>query len=322
VRTARQTFRPFDVPSAVASFLDKARLRIGDSSEYVEAGSRRVLDVAELRAGDLTLEVAADETEFSDALMAAVAAAAPYGEEAVEFVVVVSSSYLKVAEVVARKRMADVERATSLKGNARPFMAIHHGCDVEAFLVLSDGLDQEPLRPWRKGTWLSRAAFALRTDLDGLGFTILPLTDEKRAELSLPSKTLRYTSLEESPLEAPSAATVTLYVDAELLAHLKKTPRKAWARAFTDQLAVDVLTAVAFRAARDPQIEEAGWESVEKTLMGSLLVMVGGRADGDSKQHYEMLLDVLRANPLDFLARIEGAVEMRDSAKLIVGSDQ
>ena len=321
MRTERKTFRPFDVPAAIESFLAEARLRIADSPEVVEPGTRRRVDPAELRLRDFRLELAENDASFGEAIDAVVEASAVYGEDAVEFVVVVSSAYLKLSDVVVRKPLIDVERSLTLTdGDARGFGAIHHGCDVEAFLVLKNEIDQQPLQPWRKGTWLSRATFGLRTGLDGLGFTILPLTDEKRTELSLPSKTLRYVVIEESPLQASSVATVTLYVDEELLAHLNKTPRTSWARAFTDQLAVDVLAAVAMSALADPNMKEVSWEAVDGTLMGSLLMMVGGRPDGSAKEHYEALLDVLRANPLDFLARIEGALEMRDSGRLIVGA--
>ena len=319
MRTERKTFRPFDVPGPLESFLDEARLRIGDSPEIIEPGARRRVDPPELRTRDFTLELTEDDASFGEAINAAVEAATVYGEDALEFVVVVSSAYLKLWDIVVRTPLGDLERTFRLRDSeARGFDAVHHGCDVEASLVLKEEIEQELLRPWRKGTWLSRATFGLRTGLDGLGFTILPLTDEKRTELSLPSKTLRYAVIEESPLEAASVATVTLYVDAELLAHLNKTPRKPWARAFTDQLAVDVLTAVAMRAVADPNIQDASWDAVEDKLMGSLLMMVGGRPNGRTKEHYEALLDMLRSNPLDFLTRIEGALEMRDSGKLIV----
>ena len=52
----------------------------------------------------------------------------------------------------------------------------------------------------------------------------------------------------------------------------------------------------------------------------SLLMMVAGRSDGDASKHYQSLLDLLREEPLKFLARIEGALEMRDSARLIQGA--
>jgi hypothetical protein len=100
---------------------------------------------------------------------------------------------------------------------------------------------------------------------------------------------------------------------------LNKTPRKNWARAFTDQLALDVLTAVAFRAVADPQIRDATWDSIQDTLLAALLSMVGGRPGSDPGDHYQPLLDLLRTDPLKFVARIEGALEMRDSAKLIPG---
>jgi hypothetical protein len=321
VRTERRTFRPFDVPVTIERFLLDARLRIGDSTEFVERDTRRTVDVAELRRGEFTIELAADEASFSESLKAALDDATVYGDDAVEFAAIVTSPYLKLTDVVVRKPLRELERTSPLRGaGGRAFGAIHHGCDVEAFLLLKKTLDRAALLPWRKATWLSRAAFRLRTGLEGLGFTILPLTDDKRAELSLPSKTLRYTALADSPLETTSVSTVTLYVDEELLAHLNRTPRKNWARAFTDQLAVDVLTAVAVRAAADPQIHDATWESVQETLLGALVVMIGGEPGGDPEAHYDRLLDELRTNPLRSLARIEAAIEMRDSGRLIFTS--
>jgi hypothetical protein len=324
LRTERRTFRPFDVPAELSSFLALSRLRAGETSDYVDAGSQRLVDVAELRACDFTLEVTHDDAPFDAAREAAVAAAHDnYGENTVEYVVLVSSSYLKLADVALRVPLAEAPRISLLADcGARAFNSIHHGCDIDAFLVLGERLEHQPLRPWRRGTWLSRATFRLRTELEGVGFTILPLTDEKRTELQLPTKTLRYVALDESPLEAPSIATVTLYVDADLLAHLNKTPRKSWAKAFTDQLAVDVLNAVAMRAVADPQIQEATWESLEDKLLGSLLMMVGGKTQGEAEKRANELLDILRANPTAFLARIEGALEMRDSASLIAGVDR
>ena len=71
----------------------------------------------------------------------------------------------------------------------------------------------------------------------------------------------------------------------------------------------------------DRAIDDVGWDSVEDTLLGALLMMVGGRPTGDPTARYEELLDLLRTNPLDFFARIEGALEMRDAGKLIARSE-
>jgi hypothetical protein len=323
----RRRFRPFDVPAPVARFLDDARLLIGtDSDEYVESSSRRVVDPVELRSGAFSLEIARDDVTFTDLLEAASDAATKYADGVVDLVIVASTSYLKLSEIVRRTPLDQVERVMQLTNGAvpRPFRAIHHGCDVEAYLLLSDGRNETPLEPWRKGTWLGRARYELRTGLDGAGFNILPLTDDRRAEFHLSDKTLRYVALDESPLDASSTTAVNVYVDGELLARLKREPRKSWAKAFSDQLAVDVLTAIAVRALVAANIREVEWSDVDETLLGSLIAMVGGKPTGDAAtvaKRRQELLTTLRDHPHRFLGLIEGACELRDSIKFIVGGN-
>jgi hypothetical protein len=326
MNTERRTFRPFDVPEAVERFFDNARLVIGaDPDEFVEPDSRRQVDAAELKSGAFGLQITPDESSFAELATATRDAATIYGEDGVRLVVVVGSSYLKIVDVVVEMPLDALERVVQVTNGtpARAFRAVHHGCDIEAFLLLGHVLEEQPLQAWRKGTWLSRARFELRTGLDGVGFNVLPLTDDERARIGLPSKTLRYVALEDSPLQVSATSTVNLYVDSELLARLKREPRKNWAKAFTDQLATDVLSAIALRALADPDVREADWTGVSETLLGGLIEMIDGRPTGDEAEttnNRQRLLEELRERPHRFLALIEGACEMRDSAKLIVGS--
>ena len=52
---------------------------------------------------------------------------------------------------------------------------------------------------------------------------------------------------------------MNLYVDSDLLARLNREMSKEWAIAFSDQLAVDVLSAIAHRSLADPGIHTAEW---------------------------------------------------------------
>jgi len=314
------------VPGAVERFLGDARLIIGDDrDDPVDPFTRRAVDTADLTAGRFSLEIASDDTAFADSFeLARDSCTDAYGEDAVELVVVVTSAYLKLADVTTRMPLAEVERMVQVgrDGRAAAFRAINHGCDVEAFLLLRKSIDEQPLSPWRKATWLSRVRFELRTGLEGVGFNILPLTDAERALHRLPDQALRYVALEESPLEANSTTVVNLYVDSDLLSRLRREPRKSWAKAFTDQLAVDVLTAIATRALADPAIHESEWSSVEDSLLGALIVMVGGKPPDDeaeARSQRQTLLEQLRDNPHRFGALIEATVDMRDSARFIVG---
>ena len=324
--TERRRFRPFEVPVALGHFLDDARLLIGGDEEiYVESSSRRVVSDGELRSGSFALALTPDATGFDQLHSHATAVAVEeYGEHAVGLVVLVGSPYLKIAELVLQLPLADVERVVPLTRGApaSPFRAVIHGCDIEAALVLLADLEEAELRPWRKATWLSRARFELRTGLDGAGFNVLPLTDELRSEHHLPKKTLRYVELGTSPLELSASSAVNLYVDSDLLARLNREMSKSWAVAFSDQLAVDVLSAIALRALADPTIHDKEWTEVEDSLLGALIGMVDGNTGGDEAEttrRRQELLDELRLRPTRFLALVEGAVEMRDNVKRIVG---
>jgi hypothetical protein len=324
--TERRTFRPFDVPTPIAAFLRSARLRIReDADDLVEPFTRRRVDPSDMLAGVFDLVLAADDETFKRlATDAREAAEAHYGSDSVELVAVASSSYLKIADLALRLPFSEAGRIVRIGGDGtlRATRAIHHGCEIEAFLVLSRELKEERLRPWRRGTWLSRARFELRTGLDGVGFNVLPLTDELRTHLGLPEQTLRYIELELSPLETEATSVVNLYVDSELLARLKREPRKAWAKAFTDQLAVDVLTAVAVRALADENLQRVEWSEIEDRLLGALILMLAGRPSGDEEAQrrlHQRMLEDLRTRPQRFLTLIEGAVEMRSSARFIYG---
>jgi hypothetical protein len=322
----RRKFRPYELPVALGHFLDESRLLVGnDEGIYVEPFGRRVVSDTELRAGAFSLALAPNTEAYAELLDQAVAVASEeFGAETVGLVVVVSSSYLKLAEVVLRRPLVDVARVMPLTNGvpARPFGAVFHGCDVEAALVLLDDLDEGPLKPSRKGTWFSRARFELRTGLDGSGFNVLPLTDEIRAELHLHRKTLRYVDLGVSPIELSASSAVNLYVDSDLLARLNREMSKSWAVAFSDQLAVDVLSAIALRAVADPSIHDKEWSEVEESLLGALITMVDGNTGGDEAEttrRRQDLLEELRTRPTRFLALVEGAVEMRDNTRRLVG---
>lgn len=322
----RRKLRPFDVPPALGQFLDKVQLVVGeDEGVFVEASGRRVVSDGELRSGRFALSLERDALAFGDLLTRATTAASEeYGEGAVGLVVVVASGYLKIAEIAVRCPLEDIGRVVSLTEGApvRAFNSIFHGCDIDAALVLMDDLEEHILRPWRKGTWLSRARFELRTGLDGAGFNVLPLTDDLRSELRVDKKTLRFVDLGETPLEMPATSSVTLYVDSDLLARLNREMSKGWAIAFSDQLAIDVLSAIAIRSVADTNIHDKEWTEIEETLLGSLIAMVDARNSGSdteiAKRRTE-LLEELRNQPNRFLARIEGVVEMRDNGKRLVG---
>ena len=155
----RRTFRPYDIPVALERFLVDARLLVGDHEDiFVEPSSRRVVSEAELRSGFFTLSLARDAAAFDELLdQAMTAAAGEYPEATVSLVVVVTSGYLKIAEAIVDRPLAESNDDAADRRSTRPrIRSIFHGCDVEAGLVLMTELGEVVLRPWRKATWLSQ----------------------------------------------------------------------------------------------------------------------------------------------------------------------
>lgn len=323
--TERRKFRPFDVPVALERFLDGACLRIGDGEtegDVVEAGLRRVVGPSELQSRDFTIEICPTDEEFSRLQDDAIASARELGADDASVVLIARSPYLKFADIMRLSPVGEFPRSVRLKDltHARAFDAIHHGCDLEMALILGSAIAQVPLRPHRAGTWLARVKFELRTNLDGVGFTILPLDDDAREKLKLPKRAMRYVKLDASPLETSSTSDVHVYVDHELLGRLNKSPRRSWARAFQDQLAVDVLATIAMAALSDQTFHLAEWSTLQDTLVGAVIAMIDGKPLHHVDHDRDALVAMLQQNPSKFLAQIEDRIDMRAAAKLIVGN--
>ncbi len=311
-------FRPFDVDKRVERFLRETRLVVaGNADVFIELNQTRTVTESDLISGHFAVEFARDEASFveiHDDLKAGISAWEDSKE--IGLIVVASSGYLKLAHVLCLVPVDELTRQVELRGEtvAEPFQATYHGCDIDVSLVLLNECVPRPLEPWRKGTWLTRGKFGLRTSIDGFGYVILPLTDEVREGLKLPATCLRYIDIPLSPLDMTTAVgtNVDVYVDADLLARIEKESSRPWAVAFTDQLALDFLTAIVLRAVSTPDLKTVEWDEVSGTLLGSVIELVAKTSDAATLQQY---LEELRDEPNRFIANIEGALDMRANAK-------
>ncbi len=313
-----RSFRPFDVADGVTGFFHEARLLVaGNSAVAIQPGQQRTVTESELVSGHFVLELAPGHDAFQQLIGVARAELGDIQRDAaVGLVVIAGSPYLKLAEVIHTSLLDELERSIDLRDGpiAEPFHATRHGCDINAYLALLTERRERPFEPWRKGTWLARGSFGLRTNVDGFGYAIHPLTDEKRQQLLLPNKVLRYVNIELSPLdiEAGAGGDVDVYVDADLLARLERESSKPWAIAFTDQLALDFLSAIVLRAVATPQLRDMDWDAVAGTLLGSVIELVARTGDETVLQQY---LNGLKANPTRFTALLENRLDMRANAK-------
>lgn len=229
----------------------------------------------------------------------------------VEVVVVLSTPRLKLAEIVWRKRadeLAGESPHIDIAGDPRraPLRTPFGGCRIDVYVLLSKHLPEAPLRPWRKGTWLARARFEIKTDLGDVGFTPLPLTKEDREHFGLPATTIRHAVVEDPFAEASGADTVKLYVDEELLSQLALQPSLASAKAFQRQLFVDAMGALIHTASRHSEIGEMTWGDVEPTVLGRLLERLAGpKSDKTAVEHRQRCEALLK--------------DVEDQPELVVG---
>lgn len=198
-----------------------------------------------------------------------------------------------------------------------PFDAPFGGVRVDAYVLLADHLEPEPLRPWRKGTWLAHHRFELRTTLGEIGFLPRELDDEQRERLQLPSSTQRFVKLEGSALEPDvDDSALEVLVDKELLALLAQHPNTPGSRFFQRQLFLDAARAIVTNALRDPDLSSVTVADLDGSMLGRLVRRATGPGAGP-----QSLLDEVRNDPDLFLARIEGAVDVaRDLTDSVTGN--
>lgn len=325
--------RPYVGLERFQAVLDDWRLRVGP--EVAAADERLTLTSATFLNDPLLLRCASDDDHLDRVRKELLGAAEAIDLEALdlEVVVLARSPYLRLADVVHR---ATLDRDDALareivlsEPRPRAFCTPSGGCDVEAYLVLARDLTPGPLRPKRKGTWLGRIAFKLRTELGELGFTPRPLTPEKREELRLPAGTVRYVSVEAESLEGESLDdVVVLYVDVDVLAVLNQSPGTPAARSFQRQLFLDVVGAIVRNTRGIPDFDELTAASLEPSVMTSLIEAVAGRRQrGESDQVWNerrgWALNMLRSEPDLFMAHLEDLADPRaDLRTTIAGLDR
>jgi hypothetical protein len=224
-----RTIRPFVGLDELGGLLDQAALRFG--RERCGADETLAIDLTphEFLLTPVSLEWAVDEEAFSqlNERFSRATSAARLQLESLSFVVVATSGFLKIADVLLHHPAADLEqlpRVTALTDppRCRALSAPFSGFAVTLYLLLTETLAPEPLRPHLKGSWLARTTFTVETSLAAAILPPTPLTKEKREELGLPARVVRYLDFGEHDLLASyrDQERPTFYIDDGLLAEL------------------------------------------------------------------------------------------------------
>lgn len=186
------------------------------------------------------------------------------------------------------------------------------GAELTLHLLLNKQITPEPLRPWRKGTWLARATFRIDTANMGFVFTPYPLDDEARMLLSLPPGTLRYIEVG-SPLDKIGDETaIRFWIDQQLLREISAERKSGTSQFLQRQFFLDAIGAIVQKAISDPAIHSASAADLEATLIGRLLEWIGGLNDGSSDEARSRMRQIMReeliADPARLLAQAEARV--------------
>lgn len=303
--------RPYAGADLIQQCLSGVRLCIG--GEAVEPGQRLTFPPEPYLTSKVSVQLTDKDSDFESFRLAVCdgVSGAGYDLADLEILISTSSPRLKTSAVVFRCNLANIEDLTPTIGltseSARPeaFQAPFGGCRVDLFVCLARELDVIPLRAWRRGTWLGRVFFRIETELGEIGFTPVPLDDEKRKLFSLSPDTLRFAHVD-GPLDPEQGDnTIVLYVDQELLARLALAPMTKGAKAFQAQLFLDAMTALIYTASAEMNREPQEYGSISD-IEGSICDRVLQRLAGKDSQAKEIFFEKTKTDPTLVVAHIEG----------------
>lgn len=312
--------RPFHADRDLGHMLDQAVLVFGN--DRCGAGSSIMFEedpsLFRKQPAVLSWVTEADHhTQFQIELAAAVVKAG-IDRSALSLLITARNSYLNRTDVVFEHPLSDLKSLPSsvaLDTTPRPAALTTgvHGAVVEAYLLLNRTVGAEPLKPWRRGTWLARASFRIRTKSQTNLFRPIPLKAEHRRRFKLPSQTIRYLRMGDHNPLAPyenQPERPEFYVDSDLLSLLDAQRSSPDAVAVQVQLVCDFAASVIYHsAAQADQLAEKTWEDLEGSLLGRVLRFIIKQSGQQSEQ--ENLLRLARNEPSMVVALAEAAIGVR-----------
>lgn len=329
----KRLLRPYVGLDAFQDILDEFRLVVGGlKADALQP--RLSLPATSFLHDPTVLLLAGSQDAAEEALRRATGAAEELEipPSDVELVVLASTPYLRLVDIVHRCPLDDLEalpQKITMVGDdegVRALRAPIGGCDIEAFFVLRRSQPAKPLRPRRKGTWLGRIRFTLRTEMGELGFTPRFLTAAIREEHGLPDDAIRFVDVNvDALMEGDIHEAVELYVDEELLTQLNQSTNTPGARAFQRQLFLDAIGAMV-RAARMTPFADVELVELEGTVLGRLVDAAArgpaGESDAQRVARREHALVLLKEEPEVFISRLEAAARPRDDLRTVIAGGE
>lgn len=320
--TEHRDFRPFESMASIDRYLSEWRILVG--GEAVPVGARAILEDDRYLIANIDLVIPSGDHSF-DRMVGEMSADLERIDLTIDdlgFAVNLSTSFLKISEYVHQMPFRDLRSAPSslsLTEGQRPeaLRAPRSGCTITPIVYLRNEKERAPRRPWRFGTWISRAEFVVETARAFSGFTPLPLTPELKTSMGLAQKTLRFVSLEDlNPLEPGiTEDSVKVYVDSSILAKLSAQPKSRGSVAFQRQLFVDAVTAIVDGARSEDDFVDKSWDDVRDSLFGRVVeLLIPSKSEPTARESAAAAyLDMAKQSQTRFMTFIEEVAGVLDS---------
>lgn len=318
MNTETRMIRPYQGVEHFQSVLDWVSLDAG--SRNLEGGSRSSFTLDEYLNHPMCLRFADDEEHQSeiDRHVAQGLEDLSLARSDVELIVLSSSPRLKMVDVIYEGRLDEISSIPASIEFPRPrprsMQGPVGGSDIRVYFCLARSLEPRPLHPWRKGTWLGKQEFYLRTDISGVGFMPVKLTDEDRTELGLDPDVTKYARVDPEisvfDTDVPADA-VSVYVDEGLLDRLAVAAETKVGKYVQRQIFLDVAWAIAARAQSEihetPALAGAAIDDFSGSLVHGLVIMAAGVGmTAETQAVRESHFRDLARDPAKFLANLEG----------------
>jgi len=227
-----------------------------------------------------------------------------------------SSPFLKFTDEIARWSFDDLKTLRdgfrlNPDGDLRPrcLQLAHNGVIIDFLIILNRELRPREGLPHRLGTWLARLRFVLANPSEGIGFSPLPLTSEKRKEFRLSKQTATYS--QKNPFQPDLMAAIMLddfveyYVDESLLARMSADPRHHQSALFQTQIFIGAVEFVVMEFHRLDSLDEIQLSEVNDGLIGKIIRIVSD----ENTKNLSQWLEILKTDPSRFLAEVEAACD-------------
>lgn len=233
--------------------------------------------------------------------------------EQISFTIVATSNYLKILnyKIMTIPEIKDSHNSISLaqrglKERWEVFQAPRHGCRITFAAILNENIkNPKPLTPHRKGTWLARADFQLKSEIDEtLKLLVEPLNEIERERLKLNKSVSQYIEIKEGTIdpEIENTHAPIMYLDEDLYdlaLNFAKTDRS---KVFQRKLVLDYITSITYNASKELTESNKTYEEINGSLVASI---ISGIDKNMSSEEKEMFLGLIQKEPEKFIATVE-----------------